>query len=136
MDDGCLTDGQGNIVNFKNMIIIATSNAGFGSEALTGKKEDTDLMTKLASYFRPEFMNRFNGIVEFSHLTKADLMLNDVNRTLAKKDITLMVIDAVKSRTTWKNRVMMKQWVLGHCDGLLSNKFVTRSLIFTWITKV
>lgn len=66
------------------------------------KEEDTDLMTKLASYFRPEFMNRFNGIVEFSHLTKydlgqiVDLMLNDVNRTSAKKDITLMVTYAVK----------------------------------------
>ena len=103
MDDGRLTDGQGNMVNFKNTIIIATSNAGFGNEALTGKKEeDTDLVTKLSSYFRPEFMNRFNGIVEFSHLTKADLgqivdlMLNDVNHTLAKKNITLIVTDAVK----------------------------------------
>lgn len=102
MDDGRLTDGQGNMVNLKNTIIIATSNAGFGNETLTGKKEDTDLMTKLASYFRPEFMNRFNSIVEFSHLTKSnlvqivDLMLNDVNRTLAKKDITLMITDAVK----------------------------------------
>ncbi|KRM56286.1 AAA family ATPase [Lacticaseibacillus sharpeae] len=98
LDDGRLTDGQGNVVNFKNTVIIATSNAGFGNEALTGKKdEDVELTTRLAPYFRPEFLNRFNGIVEFSHLTKddlgkiVDLMLNDVNKTLAKKDITLNV---------------------------------------------
>lgn len=103
MDDGRLTDGQGNVVNFKNTIIIATSNARFGNEALTGDKPaEADLMTTLAPYFRPEFLNRFNGIVEFSHLTKTDLsqivdlMLADVNRTLAKKDITLTVTDAAK----------------------------------------
>lgn len=92
MDDGRLTDGQGNVVNFKNTVIIATSNAGFGNEALTGKAAvDQTLMERLAPYFRPEFLNRFNGIVEFSHLSKADLgkivdlMLDDVNTTLAKK---------------------------------------------------
>ncbi|WP_155287423.1 AAA family ATPase [Lacticaseibacillus zhaodongensis] len=98
LDDGRLTDGQGNVVDFKNTVVIATSNAGFGNEALTGKKDDQqDLMTRLAPYFRPEFLNRFNGIVEFSHLTQddlgqiVDLMLNDVNKTLAKKGITLTV---------------------------------------------
>lgn len=103
MDDGRLTDGQGNVVNFKNTIIIATSNAGFGNEALTGDKDDDQtLAEKLAPYFRPEFLNRFNGIVEFSHLTKddlsqiVDLMLSDVNATLAKKDITLTVTDDAK----------------------------------------
>ncbi|HHZ9010380.1 TPA: ATP-dependent protease ClpL, partial [Enterococcus faecalis] len=70
MDDGRLTDGQGNVINFKNTIIIATSNAGFGNEALSGDKQrDQSLMDKLAPFFRPEFLNRFNGIVEFSHLT-------------------------------------------------------------------
>ena len=74
MDDGRLTDGQGNVINFKNTIIIATSNAGFGNEKLTGDDaKDQSLMDRLAPFFRPEFLNRFNGIVEFSHLTKKDL---------------------------------------------------------------
>lgn len=103
MDDGRLTDGQGNVINFKNTIIIATSNAGFGNEALSGDKQrDQSLMDKLALFFRPEFLNRFNGIVEFSHLTKqdlsqiVDLMLADVQKTLAKKSIKLEVTKAAK----------------------------------------
>lgn len=103
MDDGRLTDGQGNVINFKNTIIIATSNAGFGNEALSGDKQrDQSLMDKLALFFRPEFLNRFNGIVEFSHLTKedlrqiVDLMLADVQKTLAKKSIKLEVTEAAK----------------------------------------
>lgn len=103
MDDGRLTDGQGNVINFKNTIIIATSNAGFGNEALSGdKRGDQSLMDKLAPFFRPEFLNRFNGIVEFSHLTKqdlsqiVDLMLADVQKTLAKKSIKLEVTKAAK----------------------------------------
>lgn len=103
LDDGRLTDGQGNTVDFKNTVIIATSNAGFGNEELTGdKKKDTDLMKRLAPYFRPEFLNRFNAIVEFSHLAKddlkqiVDLMLADVNTTLAKKHLDLTVSDDAK----------------------------------------
>lgn len=103
MDDGRLTDGQGNVINFKNTIIIATSNAGYGNEALSGDKQrDQSLMDKLAPFFRPEFLNRFNGIVEFSHLTKQDLsqivelMLVDVQKTLAKKSIKLEVTKAAK----------------------------------------
>lgn len=103
MDDGRLTDGQGNVINFKNTIIIATSNAGFGNEALSGDKQrDQSLTDKLAPFFRPEFLNRFNGIVEFSHLTKqdlsqiVDLMLSDVQKTLAKKSIKLEVTKAAK----------------------------------------
>ena len=103
MDDGRLTDGQGNVINFKNTIIVATSNAGFGNEALSGDKQrDQSLMDKLAPFFRPEFLNRFNGIVEFSHLTKqdlsqiVDLMLADVQKTLAKKSIKLEVTKAAK----------------------------------------
>lgn len=103
MDDGRLTDGQGNVISFKNTIIIATSNAGFGNEALSGDKQrDQSLMDKLAPFFRPEFLNRFNGIVEFSHLTKqdlsqiVDLMLADVQKTLAKKSIKLEVTKAAK----------------------------------------
>lgn len=96
MDDGRLTDGQGNVVNFKNTVIIATSNAGFSD------KSEGELMDRLAPYFRPEFLNRFNGVIEFSALSKQDLkqiidlMLDDVNKTLAKKELTLKVSDDVK----------------------------------------
>ncbi|UQS86103.1 ATP-dependent Clp protease ATP-binding subunit (plasmid) [Nicoliella spurrieriana] len=103
LDDGRLTDAQGNTVNFKNTVIIATSNAGFGNEQLSGdKKQDDDILKKLAPYFRPEFLNRFNAIVEFSHLTKEDLkqivnlMLVDVNKTLAKKGMDVHVTEAAK----------------------------------------
>ena len=103
LDDGRLTDGQGNTVNFKNTIIIATSNAGFGNEQLIGNaKKDEKLMDRLAPYFRPEFLNRFNAVIEFSHLTKEDLkeivnlMLADVNKTLAKKSISLTVSESAK----------------------------------------
>lgn len=103
LDDGRLTDGQGNTVNFKNTVIIATSNAGFGNESLTeNDKQDEDIMKRLAPYFRPEFLNRFNAVIEFSHLTKdnlkniVELMLDDVNKTLAKKGIDLTVSDEAK----------------------------------------
>ena len=103
LDDGRLTDGQGNTVNFKNTVIIATSNAGFGYESFTGDEEkDMKIMDRLKPYFRPEFLNRFNAVIEFSHLGKedlaeiVDLMLDEVNQTLAKKDITLTVTDAAK----------------------------------------
>ena len=103
LDDGRLTDGQGNTVNFKNTIIIATSNAGFGNEQLMGDaKKNEKLMDRLAPYFRPEFLNRFNAVIEFKHLTKEDLkeivnlMLADVNKTLAKKGISLTVSESAK----------------------------------------
>ena len=101
LDDGRLTDGQGNTVDFKNTIIIATSNAGFSSDAVAG--EDAKLMDKLQRYFRPEFLNRFNAIVEFHALTKddlkqiVDLMLAGVNETLAKKGMDVTVTDEVKN---------------------------------------
>ena len=107
LDDGRLTDGQGNTVNFKNTVIIATSNAGFGYEAnLTEDADKPELMDRLKPFFRPEFLNRFNAVIEFSHLTKedlskiVDLMLVDVNKTLAKKDIDLAVSDAAKEYMT------------------------------------
>lgn len=103
LDDGRLTDGQGNTINFKNTVIIATSNAGFGNEALTGQEDkDVKIMDRIAPYFRPEFLNRFNGIIEFSHLTKddlneiVDLMLAEVSKTIAKKGIDLVVSDNAK----------------------------------------
>ena len=107
LDDGRLTDGQGNTVNFKNTVIIATSNAGFGYEAnLTEDADKPELMDRLKPYFRPEFLNRFNAVIEFSHLSKedlskiVDLMLVDVNKTLAKKEIDLAVSDAAKEYMT------------------------------------
>ena len=107
LDDGRLTDGQGNTVNFKNTIIIATSNAGFGYEAnLTEDADKPELMDRLKPFFRPEFLNRFNAVIEFSHLTKedlskiVDLMLAEVNQTLAKKDIDLVVSQAAKDYIT------------------------------------
>lgn len=107
LDDGRLTDGQGNTVNFKNTVIIATSNAGFGYEAnLTEDADKPELMDRLKPFFRPEFLNRFNAVIEFSHLTKedlskiVDLMLAEVNQTLAKKDIDLTVSQAAKDYIT------------------------------------
>ena len=107
LDDGRLTDGQGNTVNFKNTVIIATSNAGFGYEAnLTEDADKPELMDRLKPYFRPEFLNRFNAVIEFSHLSKGDLskivdlMLVDVNKTLSKKEIDLVVSDAAKEYMT------------------------------------
>ena len=107
LDDGRLTDGQGNTVNFKNTVIIATSNAGFGYEAnLTEDADKPELMDRLKPFFRPEFLNRFNAVIEFSHLNKedlskiVDLMLAEVNQTLAKKDINLEVSQAAKDFIT------------------------------------
>lgn len=107
LDDGRLTDGQGNTVNFKNTVIIATSNAGFGYEAnLTEDADKPELMDRLKPFFRPEFLNRFNAVIEFSHLTKedlskiVDLMLAEVNQTLTKKDIDLIVSQAAKDYIT------------------------------------
>lgn len=98
MDDGHLTDGQGNVINFKNTIIICTSNAGFGD----GNEEFDDIMDEMKKYFRPEFLNRFNGIVKFDHLGKdalkdiVNLLLQDVQKTLDKKGITMDVTQDVK----------------------------------------
>ncbi|HFI0686443.1 TPA: AAA family ATPase [Streptococcus suis] len=101
LDDGHLTDGQGNQVNFKNTIIIATSNAGFGYD-IPEDDEKRDIMERIAPYFRPEFLNRFNAVIEFKHLDKEDLkaivelLLKQVNNTLAKKGIHLVVTEAAK----------------------------------------
>lgn len=107
LDDGRLTDGQGNTVNFKNTVIIATSNAGFGYEAnLTEDADKPELMDRLKPFFRPEFLNRFNAVIEFSHLSKedlskiVDLMLAEVNQTLVKKEIDLVVSQVAKDYIT------------------------------------
>ena len=107
LDDGRLTDGQGNTVNFKNTVIIATSNAGFGYEkGLVENADKQEIIERLKPYFRPEFLNRFNAVIEFSHLNKkdlsqiVDLMLIEVNKTLSKKEIDLAVSDAAKEFLT------------------------------------
>ena len=98
MDDGHLTDGQGNVINFKNTIIICTSNACFGD----GNEEFDDIMDEMKKFFRPVFLNRFNGIVKFEHLGKdalqdiVNLLLEDVQKTLDKKGITMDVTQDVK----------------------------------------
>ncbi|VTS30264.1 ATP-dependent protease ATP-binding subunit [Streptococcus porcinus] len=103
LDDGRLTDGQGNTIDFKNTIIIATSNAGFGYEHNLDKQgKEIPIMDRLAPYFRPEFLNRFNALIEFKSLTKDDLkaivnlMLAEVDKTIVKKGITLEVDEDVK----------------------------------------
>ena len=98
MDDGHLTDGQGNVINSKNTFIICTSIAGFGD----GNEEFDDIMDEMKKFFRPEFLNRFNGIVKFEHLGKdalqdiVNLLLEDVQKTLDKKGITMDVTQDVK----------------------------------------
>ena len=133
LDDGRLTDGQGNTIDFKNTVIIATSNAGYSNDApvkLGNDNDEEDLIKKLTNYFRPEFLNRFNAIVEFHSLTKedlkkiVDLMLADVNKTLAKKGMDVK-LPQLQSNTLLM-KVTMKQWVLVRFVGLSNVKFVTR----------
>lgn len=101
LDDGRLTDGQGNTINFKNTVIIATSNASFGQQDT--ETSGSNIMDRIAPYFRPEFLNRFNSIIKFNHLQKenleeiVDLMLAEVNQTTAKKGISLTIADDAKA---------------------------------------
>lgn len=110
LDDGRLTDGQGRTVSFKDAIIIMTSNAGTGKvEASVGfgaarEGRTNSVLGQLKDFFSPEFMNRFDGIIEFHALKKEDLlqivdiMLNDVNKRLATNDIHIDVTDKVKEK--------------------------------------
>ena len=110
LDDGRLTDGQGRTVSFKDTIIIMTSNAGTGKvEASVGfgaarENRTNSVINHLGDFFSPEFMNRFDGIIEFSALSKenlltiVDLMLDGVNQRLANNDIHLSVTDKVKEK--------------------------------------
>ncbi len=110
LDDGRLTDGQGRTVSFKDSIIIMTSNAGTGKvEASVGfgaarENRTNSVLNQLGDFFSPEFMNRFDGIIEFSALSKenlltiVDLMLDNVNQRLANNGIHLSVTDKVKEK--------------------------------------
>ena len=110
LDDGRLTDGQGRTVSFKDAIIIMTSNAGTGkAEASVGfgaarEGRTNSVLGELGNFFSPEFMNRFDGIIEFKALSKenllqiVDLMLDDVNKRLSSNSIHLDVTDKVKEK--------------------------------------
>ena len=110
LDDGRLTDGQGRTVSFKDAIIIMTSNAGTGkTEASVGfgaarEGRTNSVLGELGNFFSPEFMNRFDGIIEFKALSKenllqiVDLMLADVNKRLSSNNIHLDVTDKVKEK--------------------------------------
>ncbi|CAG6149054.1 ATP-dependent Clp protease, ATP-binding subunit [Streptococcus pneumoniae] len=110
LDDGRLTDGQGRTVSFKDAIIIMTSNAGTGkTEASVGfgaarEGRTNSVLGELANFFSPEFMNRFDGIIEFKALSKdnllqiVELMLADVNKRLSSNNIRLDVTDKVKEK--------------------------------------
>ncbi|WP_429971340.1 ATP-dependent Clp protease ATP-binding subunit [Fructilactobacillus sp. Tb1] len=109
LDDGRLTDSQGRTVSFKDTVIIMTSNAGantganvgFGAEASGSTRS---VLGKLGAYFKPEFLNRFDDIIEFNSLDKAELhqivglMLDDMNKTLADNDLSVKVADDVTDR--------------------------------------
>ena len=110
LDDGRLTDGQGRTVSFKDAIIIMTSNAGTGkAEASVGfgaarEGRTNSVLGELGNFFSPEFMNRFDGIIEFKPLSKdnllqiVELMLADVNKRLSSNNIHLDVTDKVKEK--------------------------------------
>ena len=110
LDDSRLTDGQGRTVSFKDAIIIMTSNAGTGkAEASVGfgaarEGRTNSVLGELGNFFSPEFMNRFDGIIEFKALSKdnllqiVELMLADVNKRLSSNNIHLDVTDKVKEK--------------------------------------
>ena len=108
LDDGRLTDNQGNTINFENTIIIMTSNVGSNVNTNSigfnndGTTNNSKLQDSLRATFRPEFLNRIDEIVTFKSLTEqqllqiVDLMLNDTNKALLDKDITLNISDSSK----------------------------------------
>ena len=111
LEDGRLTDSQGRTVSFKDTVIIMTSNAGVGEKKITvGFDAENDalkqasVLDSLSSYFKPEFLNRFDTIIEFNHLEKdnlikiVDLMLAELKETLQEQNITLSVTDEVKEK--------------------------------------
>ncbi|WP_290032921.1 ATP-dependent Clp protease ATP-binding subunit [Ligilactobacillus cholophilus] len=110
LDDGRLTDSQGRTVSFKDTIIIMTSNAGSGDSVVNvgfgadSNGKSNSIMNRLTNYFKPEFLNRFDDIVEFNPLSKEDLlkivnlMLANVNSMLAQQDLTIHVTAPVANK--------------------------------------
>lgn len=109
LDDGRLTDAQGHVVSFKDTVIIMTSNAGStdtGNTPMGFNQVDAQskLLQRLENYFRPEFLNRFDDIVEFDQLTQdhlltiVDLLLADMNANLTDNQLHVTVSDAAKQQ--------------------------------------
>ncbi|PLT30593.1 ATP-dependent Clp protease ATP-binding subunit [Peribacillus deserti] len=111
LEDGRLTDSQGRTVNFKDTVIIMTSNAGVGEKrkvmgfgAGNSAVEQASILHALGSYFKPEFLNRFDSIIEFSSLTKenilkiVDIMLGDLYETITEQELSLEVTEAAKEK--------------------------------------
>ncbi|UAL53904.1 ATP-dependent Clp protease ATP-binding subunit [Metabacillus dongyingensis] len=110
MEDGRLTDSQGRTVSFKDTVIIMTSNAGIGHKKITvgfGSNDalnESSLLSSLGSFFKPEFLNRFDSIIEFKSLEKphlleiVDIMLDDLKTALAEQKVTLSITDEAKEK--------------------------------------
>jgi ATP-dependent Clp protease ATP-binding subunit ClpE len=113
LEDGRLTDSQGRTVSFKDTVIIMTSNAGVGGpkkitvgfeNSETDAYKESSILDSLGSFFKPEFLNRFDGIIEFKQLDKehllqiVDLMLVELETTLAEQNVTISVDDAAKQK--------------------------------------
>ncbi|EAG7192932.1 ATP-dependent Clp protease ATP-binding subunit, partial [Listeria monocytogenes] len=111
LEDGRLTDSQGRTVSFKDTVIIMTSNAGatdteasvgFNTTTESKLEKGSDILAKLGAYFKPEFLNRLDSVIEFKSLEKddlvqiIDLMLVDLNEMLAQEDVTIDVSKEVK----------------------------------------
>lgn len=111
LEDGRLTDSQGRTVSFKDTVIIMTSNAGatdteasvgFNTTTETKLEKGSDILAKLGAYFKPEFLNRLDSVIEFKSLEKddlvqiIDLMLVDLNEMLAQEGVTIDVSKEVK----------------------------------------
>jgi len=112
LEDGRLTDSQGRTVSFKDTVIIMTSNAGVGEKRITvgfetssnAAVEESQLLQSLGSFFKPEFLNRFDNIIEFSSLEKEDLlkivtlMIEELAETLAEQNISITVTNEAKEK--------------------------------------
>ena len=143
LDDGRLTDGQGRTVSFKDTIIIMTSNAGTGKvEASVGfgafvKIVPIPVLNQLGDFFSPEFMNRFDGIIEFSALSEksphiVDLMLDNVNQRLANNGIHLSVTEKVKEKLL--TSVTILRWGLDHY--VVPSRTILKTLLLTSTLKI
>lgn len=109
LEDGRLTDSQGRTVSFKDTVIIMTSNAGVTDKKIsvgfekTAETQTTSVLEKLRSYFKPEFLNRFDGIIEFEQLSEdhmiqiTDLMINELKEILQEQEITISISDGAKA---------------------------------------
>ncbi|WP_066058130.1 ATP-dependent Clp protease ATP-binding subunit [Robertmurraya korlensis] len=110
LEDGRLTDSQGRTISFKDTVIIMTSNAGVGHRTVKvgfgndHQENESNLITTLGSYFKPEFLNRFDSIIEFSSLQEEDLlqivdiMITDLNNMLTEQQMTVKITDDVKRK--------------------------------------